>query len=261
MKFDLIIGNPPYNRGIVKKHHPVYYHSAINNGREGTIGFLLDCLSKLKPNGNLLFITPIKFLRGPGCIHTRQFLFTNYNLLSVIMKNPKVFEGVGCDKIGVSLWTTGTTSIVSVDGVTINPSVMPDLIVPAFSNQDIATQYLVDIKNGLLGRPLGGPKPASQQYRVVFAKTFMRGFTIKEPGYQLGFYENCYEFNDLESANLFHEYTACIKFNDTWSSIQFQTPVNHVDSHCVSRYMPNYYDGIIAMRQSDFIMRYLQKAK
>lgn len=124
MKFDLVIGNPPYNKAMVKPHHSSYRHIGMNSEKEGYIGFFIEGLKLLKDNGILSYVTPGKFMMGPGAKNFRNWLVDNYDLNTIKAKPNDTFEGVGLDKIVITTIINrpyaGITEVTHMNGVTVS---------------------------------------------------------------------------------------------------------------------------------------------
>ena len=146
-KFDVIIGNPPYNRGLVKQTHSVYKHIAMNSEKEGYIGFFISSLDLLSDDGILTFISPGKFMVGPGTKNFRKWVINNYDLERIDILPVDTFDGVGIDKIVVTTIKNqsynGKTTIISLNGSIVEMDVREnnDLVIPDFGNQNLYEIY------------------------------------------------------------------------------------------------------------------------
>jgi len=91
MKFDVIIGNPPYNG--VEKH--VGYEDVHNSGKQPSYyQFLKKASLSLSDGGTMLTITPSEFLKGKQGSKCREYLLSNVSIKSTqFLDEP--FEGVG----------------------------------------------------------------------------------------------------------------------------------------------------------------------
>lgn len=67
-KFDVIVGNPPYNKGGVKSSS-----GKLLGDKNETIWhkFVAQCLKLLNPNGYLVFIHPLSCLRKSHSVHDK----------------------------------------------------------------------------------------------------------------------------------------------------------------------------------------------
>jgi tRNA1(Val) A37 N6-methylase TrmN6 len=91
IKFDLIVGNPPYfvmkNALVDKKYKKLY------TGRANIfIIFVLKCLSLLKHNGLLAFVLPKSFLNCVYYDKTRAYIHHNFEILNIFESNDKYIE-------------------------------------------------------------------------------------------------------------------------------------------------------------------------
>lgn len=70
-QFDVIVGNPPFNSGGIRS-----YTGSQSNGKNETIWtkFVIKSFEYLKPNGFLLFITPLTWLKKSHPLHTIMIL-------------------------------------------------------------------------------------------------------------------------------------------------------------------------------------------
>lgn len=181
MKFDVIIGNPPYNKNIVtRESKSIYFHEAMNSEKEGYVGFyiksLQDCLSE---NGILLFINPGKFLVGAGASSTRKWLFKNYDLTKVITKPSDSFESVGVDKLVIveiiNRPYENNTSVISLNGNITNMNVKDniDYIIPDFGDQEIYEKY-----NAMKNMPR--IKPLTSKSVGEYGDKYKKHFTLDQ---------------------------------------------------------------------------------
>jgi hypothetical protein len=67
--FDIIVGNPPYNKGGIRSH--TGKQLSVNNEKNETIwpNFVSTCLTWLKDDGFLVFITPLSWLKKSHSLH------------------------------------------------------------------------------------------------------------------------------------------------------------------------------------------------
>jgi tRNA1(Val) A37 N6-methylase TrmN6 len=81
-KFDLIIGNPPYY--VLKKSEVDQYYYNYFDGRPNIfLLFIIKSLSLLNDNGVLCFILPKSFLNCLYYNKTREYIYNNFQILSI----------------------------------------------------------------------------------------------------------------------------------------------------------------------------------
>ncbi len=148
MKFDVIYGNPPFNKGIVKPNHDVHSHQAMNSEREGYIGFFIQSVKMLRTNGSIYFITPGKFMIGPGAHKFRSWLIQSSNLSSIKSIPNDGFDEIGIDKLCITTIEHGNykglTSVTHVNGCTVPMTIKthPHFVIPDFGSKEIYCIYM-----------------------------------------------------------------------------------------------------------------------
>ena len=81
-RFDLIIGNPPYY--VLKKSEVDQYYYNYFDGRPNIfLLFIIKSLSLLNDNGVLCFILPKSFLNCLYYNKTREYIYNNFQILSI----------------------------------------------------------------------------------------------------------------------------------------------------------------------------------
>jgi len=157
MKFDVIIGNPPYNKNLITKEQSVYNHPAMNSEKEGYIGFFIEALGLLSSNGRLIFVTPGKYMIGAGTKNFREWISNNYNLVDIKFKDTAVFKDVSLDSVVITTIINNayqnSTSITDVNGNTVtmdftktNSYIIPNFGDPSLFNSYINTKSFVPVR-------------------------------------------------------------------------------------------------------------------
>jgi len=83
-KYDLIIGNPPYN--VLNKNDISEKYFKYFDGRPNIfILFIIECLKKLNKDGLLCFVLPINFLNCLYYDKTRNYIHHNFKIHDIIL--------------------------------------------------------------------------------------------------------------------------------------------------------------------------------
>ena len=82
-KYDLIIGNPPYN--VIKKNKVPKEYIKYCNGRPNIfVLFIIHSINKLNTDGLLAFVLPKNFLNCQYYNNIREFLYNTLTILTII---------------------------------------------------------------------------------------------------------------------------------------------------------------------------------
>lgn len=91
IKYDLIIGNPPFYV-LTKKNINKIYHPYFNGRANIYILFIIKSLLLLNKNGILSFILPRNFLNCSYYNETREYINKNFTILNIINFDDKYIE-------------------------------------------------------------------------------------------------------------------------------------------------------------------------
>lgn len=91
MKFDYVIGNPPYGKGIVNKKHTCYNN--IGSSKLATHGFIYKSITLMKIGAELSFIIPTNFLCLKSGEKIRQYMHENGRIISIEIFEDNPFVG------------------------------------------------------------------------------------------------------------------------------------------------------------------------
>lgn len=95
-KFDTIIGNPPYVRfrDILPQTKAKLDLSLFDSRTNLYLFFIEKSIKHLKPNGELIFITPRDFLKATSSIKLNEFIYNSGTITDIIdLGDSRIFSG------------------------------------------------------------------------------------------------------------------------------------------------------------------------
>ena len=94
--FDYVIGNPPYNRNILKKEDvtSVFWDPSGYTTKLAYCCFVVMAQYVLKPNGQIRYVMPCSFTHNENTEQFREFTRDNLNIKSIEILDKDVFEGI-----------------------------------------------------------------------------------------------------------------------------------------------------------------------
>ena len=95
-KFDYVIGNPPYNRNILKKDEvtAIFWEPSGYTTKLAYCCFVVLAQYILKPKGEVRYVMPCSFTHNENTEQFREFTKKNLNILSIEILPQNVFEGI-----------------------------------------------------------------------------------------------------------------------------------------------------------------------
>ena len=95
-KFDYVIGNPPYNRNILKKEEvtSIFWEPSGYTTKLAYCCFVVLAQYILKPKGEVRYVMPCSFTHNENTEQFREFTKKNLNILSIEILPQNVFEGI-----------------------------------------------------------------------------------------------------------------------------------------------------------------------
>ena len=95
-KFHLVIGNPPYNRNILKKEEVtgIFWEPSGYTTKLAYCCFVALAQYILKPKGEVRYIMPCSFTHNENTEQFREFLKNNLNIISIEILPENTFEGI-----------------------------------------------------------------------------------------------------------------------------------------------------------------------
>lgn len=94
--FDYVIGNPPYNRNILKKNEvtSVFWEPSGYTTKLAYCCFVVLAQYILKPGGRVSYVMPCSFTHNENTEQFREFLRDNLNIKSIEILPSDVFDGI-----------------------------------------------------------------------------------------------------------------------------------------------------------------------
>tara|TARA_B100001250_G_scaffold412188_1_gene442740 strand:- start:795 stop:2141 length:1347 start_codon:yes stop_codon:yes gene_type:complete len=95
-KFDYVIGNPPYNRNILKKQEvtSIFWEPSGYTTKLAYCCFVVLAQYILKPKGQVRYVMPCSFTHNENTEQFREFTKKNLNILSIEILPQNAFEGI-----------------------------------------------------------------------------------------------------------------------------------------------------------------------
>lgn len=95
-KFDYVIGNPPYNRNILKKEEvtSIFWEPSGYTTKLAYCCFVVLAQYILKSKGEVRYVMPCSFTHNENTEQFREFTKKNLNILSIEILPQNVFEGI-----------------------------------------------------------------------------------------------------------------------------------------------------------------------
>jgi len=95
-KFDIVVGNPPYNRNILKKQEvtSIFWEPSGYTTKLAYCCFVVLAQYILKPKGEVRYVMPCSFTHNENTEQFREFLKNNLNIVSIEILPQNVFEGI-----------------------------------------------------------------------------------------------------------------------------------------------------------------------
>ena len=95
-KFDYVIGNPPYNRNILKKEEvtSIFWEPSGYTTKLAYCCFVVLAQYILKPKGEVRYIMPCSFTHNENTEQFREFTRDNLNIQSIEILPQDTFEGI-----------------------------------------------------------------------------------------------------------------------------------------------------------------------
>ena len=94
--FDYVIGNPPYNRNILKKNDvtSIFWDPSGYTTKLAYCCFVVLAQYILKPNGQIRYVMPCSFTHNENTEQFREFTKKNLNIESIEILRKDIFEGI-----------------------------------------------------------------------------------------------------------------------------------------------------------------------
>lgn len=94
--FDYVVGNPPYNRNILKKHEvsSIFWDPSGYTTKLAYCCFVVLAQYILKPGGIVSYVMPCSFTHNENTEQFRKFMKSNLNIKSIEILSPDTFDGI-----------------------------------------------------------------------------------------------------------------------------------------------------------------------
>ena len=94
--FDYVIGNPPYNRNILKKEEvtSIFWDPSGYTTKLAYCCFVVLAQYILKPEGQIRYVMPCSFTHNENTEQFRAFMKSNLNIKSIEILPKDIFEGI-----------------------------------------------------------------------------------------------------------------------------------------------------------------------
>jgi hypothetical protein len=94
--FDYVIGNPPYNRNILKKNEvtSIFWDPSGYTTKLAYCCFVVLAHHILKPGGRISYVMPCSFTHNENTEQFREFMKSNLNIKSIEILPPDAFDGI-----------------------------------------------------------------------------------------------------------------------------------------------------------------------
>lgn len=115
IKFNYVIGNPPYSStGIVtnKPSHKKYYDALGPGGKHASLAFLMKSVDMLKNNGKVMLIIPTNGMVLKNSIGFRKYISSSSSITKLWITNKDVFRNKETNKLEACI--QGNTFIVQL---------------------------------------------------------------------------------------------------------------------------------------------------
>lgn len=95
-RFDYVLGNPPYNRNILKKQEvtSIFWEPSGYTTKLAYCCFVVLAQYILKPEGEVRYVMPCSFTHNENTEQFREFLKKDLNIQSIEILQPNAFEGI-----------------------------------------------------------------------------------------------------------------------------------------------------------------------
>lgn len=114
LKFNYIIGNPPYNAsGIITPKHGKYYEELGPGGKHGSLAFIMKALDNLKSGGKMIYIIPTNGMVLKNSDGFRKYVSNRGSITKLWVTNKDVFRNKITNKLEACI--QGNTFIISIE--------------------------------------------------------------------------------------------------------------------------------------------------